>query len=478
MKSLRLLIAGLLCSPGLLFAQADANKGQIIGTVYDAKQASVSGASVRIRNIETGLVRELETNSSGQYRAVQLDPGLYQIVAQASGFAPTTVDGVSVTVGSAIGIDITLQVEATTTTVEVSDTLINVALPAPSTTLNSNAITNLPINGRRFHDFATLTPSVQVDPSRGQLSFVGQRGINSNIMVDGADYNQPFFGGIRGGERSNSIITVPQSSVQEFQAITTGYAAEYGRSTGGVLNVILKSGTNSWHGEAFYQNRNSELSMEGPIPVNDPTSGELINTKPAESLQQWGGAVGGPIKKDRLFLFISYEQQHAVQPRRVLFPSLLNYTPTAANAPAYHFYKSLEGPFDKTNNAGAGAIKGDYIFGNGSRLTLRYNQSGSEEVNAVTVGGAIEAFTNNALTNEGVEQDRLKFGSAQYTAILSPSVVNDFKFSGSYEERPRLANSSIPGLIASTIGTYGTRNFLPTVQFDKRFQVTDSLSVI
>src|SRR5436190_8387276 len=115
--------------------------------------------------------------------------------------------------------------QTTPLTVEVSATMMNSDLPSPSTVLTTTAITNLPINGRRFQDLALLTPQVVVEPSRSQISFAGQRGVNSNIMVDGADYNQPFFGGIRGGERSNSIITVPQSSVQEFQAITTGYSA-------------------------------------------------------------------------------------------------------------------------------------------------------------------------------------------------------------------------------------------------------------
>ncbi|MCC6363320.1 MAG: TonB-dependent receptor [Bryobacterales bacterium] len=479
MRLLQNVLCASLLFAAMLFGQADANKGQIVGTVFDANHAAVPDATIKITNTATGLVRELKTSGIGQYRAVQLDPGQYNITAEAPGFAVTTLQGVTVSVGSAIGIDITLQVQATTTTVEVSESIVNVALPAPTTVIGSAALQNLPINGRRFQDFAVLTPSVQVDPSRSQISFVGQRGINSNIMVDGADYNQPFFGGIRGGERSNSIITVPQSSVQEFQAVTTGYAAEYGRSSGGILNVISKSGTNEYHGEGFYQNRNSELSKEGPIPVtNLDKPGTLINVKPAESLQQWGGAIGGPIKKDKLFFFVSYEQQHSTQPRRVVFPSLIGFTPLAANTPAYNFYKALEQPFDKVNNAGAGTVKADYILKNGSRLTFRYNRSGSEETNAVTVGGAIEAFTNNALNNEGVEQDRVHFGTAQYTAIISPNVVNDLKFSGSYEERPRLANSQQPGIIASTIGTYGTRNFLPTVQWDRRFQVTDSLSLI
>ncbi len=474
----RIFLGAVLCAAGL-FGQADANKGQIVGTVYDAKHAVIPNASVRIRNTQTGVTRDLKSNAAGGYRAVQIDTGQYEIKAEAPGFATATLQGITVTGGSALGVDITLDIKSTSTTVEVADSMVNMTLPASATVLNTNAITNLPINGRRFQDFAVLTPTVQVEPVRSQLSFAGQRGINSNIMVDGADYNQPFFGGIRGGERSNSIITVPQSSVQEFQAVTTGYSAEYGRSTGGILNVISKSGTNTWHGEGFYQNRNSELSKEGPIPVPNLTQpGTLYNVKPAETLQQWGGAIGLPVQKDKLFLFAAYEQQHSVQPRRVVFSSLIGFTPTAANSPAFNFYKGLEQPFDKVNNAGGGTIKGDYSFNNGSRLTLRYNRSGSEEANAVTVGGAIEAFTTNALNNEGLEQDKLHFGSAQHTWVITPSMVNDLKFSGSYEERPRLANSQQPGIVASTIGTYGTRNFLPTVQWDRRIQFTDSLSVI
>jgi hypothetical protein len=97
--------------------------------------------------------------------------------------------------------------------------------------LNQKAIENLPINGRRFQDFVTLTPTAQVDPSRGQISLAGQRGINSNVEVDGVDYNQPFFGGIRGGERSNNAFTIPQESIKEFQVVAAGYRAEFGSST-------------------------------------------------------------------------------------------------------------------------------------------------------------------------------------------------------------------------------------------------------
>ena len=124
------------------------------------------------------------------------------------------------------------------------------------------AIRDLPINGRRFQDFAELTPTAYAgSETRGQLSFVGQRGINSNVMIDGTDYNEPFIGGIRGGERSIVAFTVPQSAIQEFQTVTAGYSAEYGRSTGGILNAITRSGSNALHGEAFYQLRHKELAL-------------------------------------------------------------------------------------------------------------------------------------------------------------------------------------------------------------------------
>src|SRR5207249_5029007 len=152
----------------------------------------------------------------------------------------------------------------------VSETLI-VAAQSPlvttssttqSTTRNATAIEKLPINGRRFQDLVVLTPHAQIDTSRGQISLSGQRGINSNISIDGADYNQPFFGGIRGGERSNFAPTIPQESIQEFQVVASGYSAEFGRSSGGLVNVVTKSGTNQFKGSAFFVDRDKGLASK------------------------------------------------------------------------------------------------------------------------------------------------------------------------------------------------------------------------
>ncbi len=453
---------------GPALPQADGNKGQISGTVFDANQAVIANAKLRARNIATGLEREASTNEVGQYRFVQLDPGRYDLTAESAGFAASKAEGVQLTVGASLGIDLVLQVGTTTTIVEVGAAQINVALPAPSTTVELSAITNLPINGRRFQDFAVLTPTAQVDPQRGQLSFAGQRGVNANIMLDGADYNQPFFGGIRGGERSNNIFTVPQGAIQEFQVITTGYSAEYGRSTGGVLNTITKSGTNATHGDAFYQLRHKEMGLKDPV--------QLIAS--LETQHQWGGSAGGPVKKDKLFWFAAFERQTAAQPRRVLFAQLLGRSATAATQEAFTFLKGLEQSFNQTNDGSALTARGDYQLPAGHRLTLRYNFSDANAENAVSVGGALDPFTNRAFSNDGIEKDRTHTGTAQYTHLLSPTMVNDVKAGWTYELRPRLANSALPQVDARPIGIFGARNFLPTTQDDKRFQVSDSLSII
>lgn len=449
-----------------LWGQTDANKGQISGTVYDAAQAVVPNAKVTVRRAETGFERVVLTNSVGQYRVVLLDPGLYTVTAEKTGFAPRTAEGVLVTVGASVGVDFVLEVGAAAETIQVTASAVNVTLPAPASTLNLQAIVNLPINGRRFQDFAVLAPTVQVDPQRGQLSFVGQRGINSNVMLDGADYNQPFFGGIRGGERSNFIFTVPQSAIQEFQVVTSGYSAEYGRSTGGVLNAITRSGTNDWRGDTFYQLRHKEMGLKDPVQ----------RIASLETQHQWGLSAGGPIRRDRLFLFSAFERQDAATPRQVFFAQLQGRTPNDNTREAFEFFRSEEKPFTQTNDAWAYTVRGDYQTTAGHRLTLRYNGSSGMAENAVSVGGALSPFTNRTISNDGIEKDRTHTGTAQYTHLFSPTVLNDLRFSGTFEERPRLSNSTLPQ-VSTVIGIFGARNFLPTTQDDLRFQIADGLSL-
>ena len=308
----------------------------------------------------------------------------------------------------------TMQVSSVAETVTVTASpAIESTATVRTTTVDAEAIANLPINGRRFQDFITLTPTVQVDPQRGQLSFAGQRGINSNVSIDGADYNQPFFGGIRGGERSNNAFTVPQESVQEFQVVAAGYSAEFGRSTGGLVNAITKSGTNSLRGSAFYVNRNRDWAEKNAFGQNA-----------APTQQQYGGSIGGPIAKNRLFYFGAAESQNFENTRAVVF-NLTGIARTADNAEAYDYYRSQETPFETTNDALALLGRMDYQLTGSGRLSLRYSFSDNDAKNANATGNALADTTVSALSNNGTERDRTNTFVGQYTSAIRPNVLLD-----------------------------------------------------
>lgn len=282
--------------------------GQIVGTVYDASGAAIPNAKVVVTGKATGLMREIETNQEGGYRVVLLPPGMYAVEVKQTGFKSFKSD-VNVSVGSAITVDARLQVGQVSEVVEVvATTVIETTAVQTDSLINQRSIQDLPINGRRFQDFVTLTPTVQIEPSRNSISFAGQRGINSNITIDGHDYNQPFFGGIRGGERSNNAFTIPQESISEFQIVPYGYSAEFGRSSGGIMNAVTKTGTNDWHGSAFYFIRHKDMTKK-----------DAFNRSALDSQNQFGGALGGPLRKDKTFLFGAAEAQKISNPRNVIF---------------------------------------------------------------------------------------------------------------------------------------------------------------
>ncbi len=198
-----------LCACGSLDAQSNANKASIGGFISNAGGLPIPNAKVRVINEATGLEREAETNSSGLYQIEALDPGTYEVRAESPG-ASASVKRIAVNVGGIMRVNIGLATEANAETVDLSSSALSVAESTQSDVMTQDAIQGLPINGRRFQDFATLVPGVQaLLETRGQLSFVGQRGIYSNVMVDGNDYNEPFLGGIRGGYRSTNAFTIP-----------------------------------------------------------------------------------------------------------------------------------------------------------------------------------------------------------------------------------------------------------------------------
>ncbi|MEW6126271.1 MAG: carboxypeptidase regulatory-like domain-containing protein [Acidobacteriota bacterium] len=472
-----------------VLAQSQAGSGQIVGTVTDPQKAAIAGATIKAVNSATGLTSSATSNDSGSFQILLLPPGKYKVTIEASGFSKINAD-VEVTVGRAAD----LNVELKTGGVEESITVTAGAVQVQTTrseadaVINERAIENLPINGRRFQDFVTLTPTAQVDPQRGQISLSGQRGVyGANVNVDGVDYNQPFFGGIRGGERSNTAFTVPQESIKEFQVVAGGYSAEFGRSTGGVINAVTKSGTNNWHGSLFYLLRPEKLARNNNYfdalqlsvqPLQTSTSSPPPferKVRPAPRQDQFGGSIGGPIKKDKAFFFFSYEHQRFRNEREVFFNNLGGFTPTTNTQEAFDFFKSQETQFTATNDADALLGRFDYEINSNHRFNVRYSYSRNEALNSNATGNALFPTTVSALTNNGTEKDNTNTFVGQFASFFSTNLVNELRSQYSREERPRLSNSELP-TVSTSIGRFGAVNFLPTTQFDWRFQVADSLT--
>lgn len=478
---LAMMVFSLLLGVAGVFGQSQASTGQITGVVTDSTGAVVPNATIKAVNNRTGAEKTTTTSDSGIYQFILLQPGTYTVSASGSGFEELSKEAV-VNVGRTVDVNFELGVGGVSAVVEITGEEVQTTQSVPDAVLSDSAISNLPINGRRFQDLATLTPTAQVDPQRGQISISGQRGINANINVDGADFNQPFFGGIRGGERSNSAFTLPQEAVREFNIVSAGYSAEFGRSTGGVINVVTKSGGNDISGSAFYLIRPEEAARAhdyaDAIAQNLPAS---IDATLAPTQHQFGGSIGGPIVEDRWFYFGSYEQQRVRAPRQVLFRNRLDVNTgslTPAQLDVYNLYQSLEVPFSQTNDAYAGLARIDGDLGGGNNFNFRFNYSRNNAQNAVTTGEfSVDPTTNRSLLTNGTEKNRNYAFVGQLVSSLSANLINEFRGQYAREDRPRLANSEV-ALVSSTYGDIGTRSFMPTTQFDTRIQIADALTYL
>jgi hypothetical protein len=475
------LFALMLALAVVTFGQSEATSGRITGTVKDPQGAAVPNASVTVSNPANGFSQTVMTNDSGEFSAVQLKPGDYTVEVMAAGFGKATQTGYHVEVGSSLPATITLGVQTVNEEVLVTAASVDSTMPQTTTNINATSISQLPINGRRFQDFVLATPTAQIDPSRGQISLVGQRGINGNVQIDGGDYNNPFFGGLRGGERSNQAFTIPQGAVREFQVIPAGFNAEFGRSTGGIISVVTQSGTNDYHGSAFFVIRPQKYAHKNAFSqIAAPTQ------------KQFGGAFGGPLYlprfgeggrstfggKDKSFFFVAYEEQRLHQTRAVLFNNLhLTGIGAAGTTEALNFALGLEGPYAQTNNAKVLLARLDFNLDRTNQVSVRYNYSTNSALNAVTAGTSLTPTTNSALSNNGTEGDNSNTVVGQWTSFLSPTTISEFRAQYSKENRPRLANELSP-LLQGGFGTFGTVSFLPTTESDYRVQLVDNLTLI
>src|SRR6266446_293996 len=280
------------------FAQSHTTTGTVQGDVLDERGGSVAGATVEARNLDTNFAQTETTNSDGHFVFLSLAPGRYQLTISQPGFASILQQNVNLTVGQVINIPVTMKISSVSQQIVVSDVpVIETTKTENSATLDETAVARTPVLGRKFEDLLTLTPGVSISqgPDGDEININGQRGIFNNISLDGGDYNNGFFGEQMGGQRAAIDITL--EAVKEFQITASGANAEFGRSAGGVINVVTKSGTNEYHGAAFEYFRTESLTAA--TSDGKPLQDFLRN--------QFGGSLGGPLIKDKLFFFAAGE---------------------------------------------------------------------------------------------------------------------------------------------------------------------------
>src|SRR5262249_16239751 len=303
-----LMCLAVLLSVSNAMSQAQSNAADLQGIVRDPSNAVVNNATVTVKNPATNFSRDMTTNEDGYYKIVNLPPGEYQLTVTATGYKTALIPSVRVTVGQTANQDITLEVGEMTATVTVtaaSPNIVETTNTAVTNTINRERIENLPINELNYLSFALTSSLADRDngrpigpaPTTG-LNFGGQRGRSNLVQVDGADNTDNSVNASRS--------TVSQEAVQEFQVVMNSFAAEFGRSSGGVVNVVTKSGTNDWRGNVFGFIRHKSMQAGNPFaPLIDNDPGK----KPPFTRGQYGFTIGGPFDRDRTFFFYAFEQR-------------------------------------------------------------------------------------------------------------------------------------------------------------------------
>jgi hypothetical protein len=471
---LRTFLAVLVFIPTLVFAQSQATTGVIEGTVKDATGGVLPGVTVTLRNTATNHEQVQVTDSDGRFRGVLLPLGPYEIRANLSGFAPQLVRGVDLGVGQTRTVDITLgQATAAEEIVVTAEApLIETARTEGAVRLDEEVMSDLPNNGRNFLEMTKLTPGVTIvqGPDGDELSINGQKGIANNISVDGADFNNPFFGEQRGGQRP--AFTFNLDAVKEMVVVADGANAEFGRSQSGFVNVITKSGTNEMAGTAHVVYKDDSLSSDPVRPNGTLAPFEFKQT-------QVGFTLGGPVVSDKLFYFTAFDFQDASSTKQI-DPTRIQPAVVAALA---GLGSPLEnGPIERTNDARVLLIKGDWSVSASHLATLRYNYTWSEQKNGTF---DVDSWGRSANADEKDHSNAL---SGSLISTLGSDLLNEFRFQLAREDRPRDypgpnitgQDRPLPDTAFDFANTYrfGMPFFIPVEYYDTRVQFNDNVSLL
>ena len=469
MRTTTLVLLCLVALGAPAFAQTQITTGVIQGSVTDATGASVPGVAVTARHTDTNLVRTVTTGADGRFVFLQLPTGTYSVTYMLTGFATIVQDGVVLTVGQAATLTAAMKVSNVAETVRITAAtpVVETSRSGVASTLNQTTVETTPILGRKFEDLLTLTPGVSIvqGADGDEITFAGQRGVFNNISLDGGDFNNGFFGEQAGGQRAAIDITL--DAVKEFQVIATGAPAEFGRTAGGVVNVITKSGGNELRGSLFHFQRLESLS------------GDLSDGSKLEGFhrEQFGGTAGGPIKRDKAFFFMAVEgitgdferpglsRQLGPTPCPVQNPTvpvneaLINSNEDCQRTALLSFFQSQLGQdegvrVDHPFNTVALLGKLDLELSTTNRVSASWTFNRSRKENET-----FDVATYGSSAN-GIEGDPalINVGNLNWFSTLSARVLNEAHFTYSREARPRTAAAS--NLAADT-----GMGFVPTFRF-------------
>jgi hypothetical protein len=450
-------------------AQQTITSATLGGRVEDANGAMLPGATVTATNVETNQSRASTTDEDGRYKFSYLPVGTYRLQVERAGFASLTKQ-LTLTVGQALDVPLRLTVAGVAESVRITDAdvpVVETARTQVAETIVSGEIDTLPLNGRNYLDLAALTPGVtRTNPVANQrfpetsavpgtgLSITGQRFINNGFVVDGLSSNDDA------ADLAGTFYS--QEVIREFEVITSGGIAEFGRASGGIVNIVTQSGTNNFRGRVYGFLRNQRLDARNPLsPTKDPLT-----------QAQYGASLGGPVRRDRTFFFTNFEQTRLNNAAVItISPGTVAAVNARLDAIGYAGARISTGVvptgFDTTNFL----FRLDHRASEKNQLTARYNLYGITSLNARNVGGL------NAVSRGTALSDRDQTFAASLVSALSSKTLNEARFQYT---RSRLGapinDESGPAVNISGAANFGTATFSPTARELDTFEVVDNVS--
>ena len=479
MRSMRRLIVRfvlILTMPIAAFAQARLTGGDMQGTARDTRGGVLPGVSVTATHVATNLSRSAVTDETGKYYLPALAVGVYTVQAELSGFQSQQKTDVRLQLGQRLELDFLLSVGMSEAiTVTTGSVVVDTTEPAMSTVVSQEQIDSLPTNGRNFLSFTVLTPGVTTDrtPQQGSsatsgLSFGGQRARSNNIMVDGVDNNDPVVGSVR--------ATFSQEAIQEFQVLTNSYSAEFGKASGGVVNIITRSGTNEHGGNLFYFYRNDALNSKSIFEREDIFGNNVDREKAPFDQTQYGITLGGPVVHDRTFYFLSAEKLSTGT------NNFVNIDPAAAALLNAKGFPVEIGNVPYKNRADEYLGKLDHQWSPDENLSVRFNY-------AKLLNENIEPFGGIVARSRGAAQDRKDWALAlAETSVWSSRWINELR--GQYAHEDQMIISLDPScsgrcdtnfeggptIEITGVASVGRQRFTPTPRRNARYQLKDTMS--